>query len=84
MRFKINNPDCCINNLEDYGEFDCILLYNKSEEDFEVIDELKVKAHSGGCRCKGCQIFNEYAEPNQEDNSFICYSCKTNPMRLYY
>jgi hypothetical protein len=33
-------------------------------------------AKSSGCRCKKCKTYNEYAESNQEDGSFICYSCR--------
>lgn len=29
-----------------------------------------------GCRCRKCKEFNEYAEPNQEDGSFLCYTCR--------
>lgn len=34
------------------------------------------KEKSKGCICKECKEFSEYAEPNQEDGSFKCYSCK--------
>lgn len=33
----------------------------------------KVRA---GCSCKKCDDFNEYAEPNQKDGTFICFSCR--------
>jgi hypothetical protein len=29
-----------------------------------------------GCVCKSCKEFMQYAEPNQEDKSFICYKCR--------
>ena len=35
-----------------------------------------IKKDSAGCNCKRCREFNEYAEPNQEDGSFICYACR--------
>lgn len=31
---------------------------------------------SAGCSCKRCKDFNEYAEVNQPDNTFICYTCR--------
>jgi hypothetical protein len=33
----------------------------------------------GGCFCKKCKDFFEYAEPNQEDCSLICYACRHKP-----
>lgn len=39
-------------------------------------DAKEIKKHTGGCSCKKCREFNEYAEPNQEDGTFICYSCR--------
>lgn len=30
-----------------------------------------------GCQCKKCHTFYAYAEPNQEDGTLICYSCRT-------
>jgi hypothetical protein len=34
-----------------------------------------------GASCKKCQIYSEYAEPNQDDGTLICYSCRANPYR---
>ena len=31
---------------------------------------------SEGCACKKCKNFNEFAEPNQPDKTFICYACR--------
>lgn len=31
---------------------------------------------SEGASCRKCRDFNEYAEPNQEDGTFVCYSCR--------
>lgn len=36
----------------------------------------KKKKHSGGISCKKCKEFFEYAEPNQEDGSLICWACR--------
>lgn len=30
-----------------------------------------------GCQCKKCHNFYPYAEPNQEDGTLVCYSCRT-------
>lgn len=29
-----------------------------------------------GCFCEKCKDFFKLAEPNQDNNTFICYSCK--------
>lgn len=34
-----------------------------------------------GMRCKKCSTFYEFAEPNQQDGSLLCYSCRNNPYR---
>jgi hypothetical protein len=31
---------------------------------------------SKGCSCKKCKEFNEYAEPNMPDKTFMCYACR--------
>jgi len=36
----------------------------------------ETKEKSKGCVCKTCNEFSPYAESNQEDGSFKCYSCK--------
>jgi len=32
--------------------------------------------YPNGVVCKKCNCKNEYAEPNQDDLSYICYSCR--------
>lgn len=34
-----------------------------------------------GMICQKCKSFYDYAEPNQEDGSMICYTCRHNPYR---
>ena len=38
------------------------------------VEEKKKK--SDGCNCKKCKEFFEYAEPNQEDGTLICWACR--------
>jgi hypothetical protein len=33
---------------------------------------------SEGCVCKKCGDFFPFAEPNQEDKSFVCFACRNN------
>jgi hypothetical protein len=35
-----------------------------------------IEKKSAGCRCKKCDNFFEYAEPNQIDGSFKCWGCR--------
>jgi hypothetical protein len=37
----------------------------------------RVKREPDGCACKKCHEFYQFAEPNQEDGTLICYSCRT-------
>jgi len=32
---------------------------------------------ANGCTCRKCGNFNEYAEPNQQDGTFVCFGCKS-------
>jgi hypothetical protein len=43
------------------------------------INNIKNKKIPDGMFCRKCQTFQQYAEPNQEDGSFLCYSCRSNP-----
>lgn len=38
-----------------------------------VVEKKKDKS---GCACSKCENFNEYAIPNQLDDTFICYACR--------
>ena|ERR1700676_5802334 len=40
---------------------------------------VKNKKLPDGCFCQGCQNWYQFAEPNQEDGTLICYSCRENP-----
>ena len=40
----------------------------------------KASASVGGMTCSGaCHEFNEYAEPNRPDGTYVCYSCRRRP-----
>ncbi len=40
--------------------------------------------HTGGMKCAGkhCGVFNEYAVPNQDDGSYLCYTCRQRPLYM--
>jgi hypothetical protein len=39
-------------------------------------EEPPAKKVYNGFNCIKCQEFNKYAEPNQKDGTFKCYSCR--------
>ena len=38
---------------------------------------LKIGDEPDGLPCKKCRSFFEYAEPNQDDGTLVCWSCRT-------
>jgi hypothetical protein len=36
------------------------------------------KPSTDGAVCKSCDEFNEFAQPNQDDDTFLCYKCRHN------
>lgn len=40
---------------------------------------VKNKKFPDGMFCRKCQIWYQYAEPNQADGTLLCYSCRSNP-----
>lgn len=38
---------------------------------------LKIKDDRDGCDCVKCKSFYPFAEPNQEDGTLICFSCRS-------
>lgn len=45
------------------------------------LETRRKRRHPDGMLCTKCNSFYEFAEPNQEDGSLICYSCRNNPYR---
>jgi hypothetical protein len=43
----------------------------------------KISSILDGLFCICCGDFFDMAEPNQEDGSLICFSCRSNPFRKY-
>lgn len=42
---------------------------------------IRISHRSDGMQCCKCDEFYDKAEPNQEDGTLICYSCRQNPYR---
>ena len=49
--------------------------------DSDIIEIIK---QDSGATCSNCKLFCRYAEPNQPDNTFICYQCKESPYRCKF
>lgn len=59
--------------------------------DFKFLDEqfvyiegnmiARVNSVLDGMSCSNCEEFFQMAEPNQDDGTLICYSCRVNPYR---
>lgn len=55
-----------------------------TDTDILYIDENLIRSvHSvlDGMKCAKCKEFTPMAESNQENETFICWSCRTNPYR---
>lgn len=42
---------------------------------------IKISHRADGMNCINCDEFYDKAEPNQEDGTLVCYSCRQNPYR---
>lgn len=42
----------------------------------DTIVEVKKIKNKDGCSCRKCKEFFPYAEPNQEDGTLVCWSCR--------
>lgn len=54
-----------------------------NEEFIYIKEKMVLKVHSilDGMTCSNCHEFFNMAEPNQDDGTLICYSCRLNPYR---
>ena len=43
------------------------------------VKNIRDHKHPDGMFCKRCQSFYQFAEPNQEDGTLLCYTCRSNP-----
>lgn len=57
-------------------QFQLDFLDEVSPDDYPVIVKKSSKRKSNGCICDKCGELYPYAEPNQKDGSFKCWSCR--------
>lgn len=56
------------------------IIFSGGQISFDDIDLAvpvdEKKENSDGCTCKKCKEYYQYAEPNQDDGTLICYGCR--------
>lgn len=72
-----------IDIIDALDEYDCnygYLVYEDENMDMMILSsdsEIQIKSRvSTGLGCKRCHDFNSFAEPNQPDGSYVCFSCR--------
>ena len=53
------------------------IIDTKPQEEIKPVVRFDASKYPNGMTCKKCNVPNVYAIPNQEDETFICCSCKT-------
>jgi hypothetical protein len=74
----------CIYNLENYAHSMIFITWAIEDREIKLLKVDIRHPIEDGCKCKSCKHFIQYAAPNQPDNTFVCFSCVTNPIRAYY
>lgn len=46
-----------------------------------ISTQMHINSSVDGCSCSKCNDFARMASPNQDDGTFICYGCRSNPWR---
>lgn len=86
--YQIDDPDPTDQGVANTAAFlSWILQENKSCVDLvALLDRLELffsaqkrSQLSKGMSCKKCKSFCDFAEPNQEDGTLLCYSCRNHP-----
>ena len=49
---------------------------DKMIKDLDLAVPVTKRSNHNGMSCTRCNEFNQYAEPNQKDNSYKCYRCR--------
>ena len=65
--------------IANYADYDTSTWLSSGEEVSVGNVATLPPTKSGGMHCAGpyCGVFNEYAQANQPDGSFLCYSCRS-------
>lgn len=68
-----------INECVGYGEWIPVIYLKKISG--QITKQIAINS---GCSCSICHNFSPFSEPNQPDNTFKCYSCRSNSLRKFY
>lgn len=85
--YQIADPDPTDQGVENSGQFlSWIIKQGHSNLDLlgllerlDLFMQSRKKSSQDGMKCKHCNDFYSFAEPNQDDGTLICYSCRQNP-----
>jgi hypothetical protein len=55
---------------------DHMIYYRDIWTNFVITPINIIPNKQSGHKCSRCKIFNEYAESNQSDGTYLCYSCR--------
>ena len=85
---QIFAPELGDDGVKNTGEFFTWLIQQGNHHiDFlTLLDRLELyvmnvknKKFPDGMFCKSCKIWYQFSEPNQDDGTLLCYSCRFNP-----
>lgn len=65
--------------VDEEDDVSCSMIDEQFELEFLGFDfstNEKTEKKSNGCVCLKCRELYPYAEPNQKDGTFKCYSCR--------
>lgn len=88
LNFQIHAPEIGDEGVANTGAFFTWLIQEKhaNVDLVSLLDRLELyvsnvknKKFPDGMFCKNCKTWYQFAEPNQEDGTLVCYSCRINP-----
>jgi hypothetical protein len=87
--FAINAPETGDIGVRKTGEFFTWVIKNSDTNQIDLVtlldrlelyvSNVKNKKYPDGLFCRKCKTWYQFAEPNQEDGTLLCYSCRNNP-----
>lgn len=89
---QINNKTVnnTIEHVPDLDTYKTLYVFNSADWSIKLINinssniSPSIKRENDFATCNSCDDRVYMAGPNQPDGSFICYSCRSNPIRIFY